>query len=136
MVETALAEAKDVLENEIASREELELATIKLVKAFGGLEYGIQKVHLETAIAFADNILALENNFEEADVQALKAANENGKIVYADLQATQEEVDVSVYEILDVLARLSKKADVESLESLIEAAKALPKDQSRARPRK
>ena len=128
LVETALAEAKDVLENEIASREELELATIKLVKAFGGLEYGVQKVHLETAIAFADNILALENNFEEADVQALKAANENGKIVYADLQATQEEVDVSVYEILDVLARLSKKADVESLESLIEAAKALPKD--------
>ena len=41
----ALAQAEAVLENESATQQEVTDATTALVNAFGGLEYGVQKVH-------------------------------------------------------------------------------------------
>lgn len=124
-VSAALAETKGVWQEEGASRAELEAVLLKLIQAYDGLEYGVQTVHLETVMDFVDQLLKLENNYEPEDIEALKAARENGRAVYDDPQASQEEADAAVYEILDVLARLSKAADVESLESLLEAAKGL-----------
>lgn len=122
----ALAQAKAVLENESATQEEVTNATTALVNAFGGLEYGVQKVHLKTAIEFSEKLMELANNYE--DVEALKAAVEAGKAVLEDTGATQEEADQAVYDILGELEKLAKKADVISLESLIEAAEELDSD--------
>ena len=122
----ALAEAEAVLSDTSATQKEITDATVALVNAIGNLEYGVQKVHLETAIEFAEKLLGLENNYE--DTKALKAALAEGKIVLANADATQEEADNATYAILDELAKLAKKADVASLESLIEAAEGLLSD--------
>lgn len=122
----ALAAAEAVLSDTSATQKEITDATVALVNAIGNLEYGVQKVHLETAIEFAEKLLELENNYE--DTKALKAALAEGKIVLANADATQEEADNATYAILDELAKLAKKADVDSLESLIEAAEGLLSD--------
>lgn len=119
----ALAAAEAVLADPDAAQEELTSATSALVKAVGSLEYGVQKLHLETAIEFAENILVLENNYDETD--DLKAAVAEGRKVLDDENAVQEEADEAAYAILDELAKLAKKADIKSLESLIEAAEGL-----------
>lgn len=123
-VETALEAAKEVREDVSASQEDQDAAMDSLLKAFGGLEYGIQKLHLETAIKAADAILEFAENYA-GDASALKAAVNAGNTVLKDAEATQEEVDNAAYTVLDELAKLAKKADVTSLESLIEAAKDL-----------
>ena len=125
-LEKALEEAKAVLDKEDASQKELTAATTVLMNTIGSLEYDVQKVHLETAIAFAEKLLVLENNYDNTD--ALKAAIAAGKAVLADDRATQAEADDAAYEILDELAKLAKKADVNSLESLIEAAESILSD--------
>lgn len=122
----ALEAAEAVLSDTSATQKEITDATVALVNAIGNLEYGVQKVHLETAIEFAEKLLELENNYE--DTKALKAALAEGKIVLANADATQEEADNAAYAILDELAKLAKKADVDSLESLIEAAEGLLSD--------
>ena len=122
----ALEAAEAVLSDTSATQKEITDATVALVNAIGNLEYGVQKVHLETAIEFAEKLLELENNYE--DTKALKAALAEGKIVLANADATQEEADNATYAILDELAKLAKKADVASLESLIEAAEGLLSD--------
>lgn len=122
-METALAGAKKVLSDKDAVSNEQDKALADLIAAYGKLEYGVQKLHLQTAIEAADAILALGNNYEEtAD---LAAAVEAGKIVLADADASQEEADNAAYTVLDELAKMAKKADIKSLESLIEAAKKL-----------
>lgn len=122
-VEEALAAAKAVLADNNASQADLDAASAALINAFGGLEYGVQKLHLATAIEAAEAVLALGENYEETT--ALAAAVEAGKEILADENASQEAVDAAAYAILDELFRMAKKADVTSLESLIEAAKDL-----------
>ena len=123
---SALDNAKAALDNADATQEELTDATVVLVNAIGGLEYGVQKVHLQTAIELTEQLLELANNYE--DTEALEAALAAGKNVLADADATQEEADNATYAILDELAKLAKTADVQSLESLVEAAEGLNTD--------
>lgn len=119
----ALGAAKEVLDRADASMEALGEANVALVKAIGGLEYGVQKLHLAVALGAAERILALGENYKETE--GLKAAAEAGRAVLEDEKASQEQADNAAYAILDELFKLSKKADIASLESLIEAAKTL-----------
>ena len=118
--------AKAVKADPDAAAEDMDAALSDLLAAFGGLEYGIQKLHLETAIQAAESILEKAKDYV-ADAAALEAAVEAGKTVLADADASQEEVNNAAYAILDELAKLAKKADLTSLESLVEAAKGLLK---------
>lgn len=122
-VEEALAAAKEVRTDSNASQEEIDAAQSALLKTFGGLEYGVQRLHLETAIEAAKAILALEDNY--AQIAELAEAVEAGETVLNETDAQQEEIDNAAYAILDELARLVKKADITSLESLVSAAKEL-----------
>lgn len=123
-VEDALEAAKKVSADSDASQAEMDEAMNRLLKAFGDLESGVQKLHLETAIKAAEAILALDINYEnEAD--ALKAAVGVGREILQREDASQAEADGAAYAVLDELAKLAKKADVSSLESLVEAAKEL-----------
>ncbi len=122
-VEEALAAAKDVAADENATQAEVDKALSDLIKAFGKLEYGVQKLHLEVAIEAAEAILAVGNDYE--DIEGLIAAVEAGKIVLADEEATQETVDNAAYAVLDQLFKMARKADLKSLETLLEASKGL-----------
>lgn len=119
----ALTFAKAVREKPTASQAELDEAVSRLIAAYGNLEYGVQKQHLETAITAAEAILALGENYE--DTSALAAVVEAGKEVLNNKGASQENADLAADAILNELFKLAKGADVQSLESLIEAAKGL-----------
>lgn len=118
-----LAKAEAVLDDSDASQAELTNATAALVKAIGTLTYGVQKLHLEVAIQAAEQILALGINYEETE--ALTAAVKAGREVLEDERASQEMADDAAYAVLDELFVMAKKADISSLESLIDAAKEL-----------
>lgn len=122
-LEAAVAEAKALLASGDAGQADFDAAVAKLVAALGNLEYGVQKLHLETAIKAAEAILALGADYEET--AGLAGAVETGKAVLADANASQEEVDHAALAILDELFQMAKKADLTSLESLIEAAEGL-----------
>lgn len=119
---TASIEAAKAINNDPnATQEEQDAALKALLEAFQNLEYAVQKLHLETALTAAQNLLALAKNYEEDAVSLAKAAAD-GQLILADENATQEAVDQAAYAVLDELAKLAKKADISSLESLIEAA--------------
>lgn len=122
----ALAAAAAVLADPSATQKEVTDVTIALVNAIGGLTYGVQTVHLETAVQCAEKLLKLANNYE--DTSALKAASADGKDLLANADASQEAVDDAAYTILDELAKLAEKADLISLKNLIETAEGLISD--------
>lgn len=122
--EAALAEAKAVQANADASQAEMDAAIAALIQAFGKLEYGVQKLHLETAITAAEAVLAQAKNYI-GDAQSLKTAVEEGKALLSDKTADQEQINEAAYAVLDELAKLAEKADVNSLKTLIDAAKNL-----------
>lgn len=122
-VEKAAEAAKAVMADENAMQADYDQAMTNLVAAFGNLEYGVQKLHLSTAIEAAEAILELSDNYESVD--ALRAAVEAGKAVLEDSNATQEEVNGAANAILDQLFALSEVADVTSLQSLVNASKDL-----------
>lgn len=123
-VSEALRTAREAAADPLASRKDLDLAMNTLIKAFGGLEYGSQRLHLKTALDAAKDILTLAGNYEE-EARALKAAVQAGETVLADPDASQSDIDQAAYAILDELAKLAKKADLASLESLIQSCIAL-----------
>lgn len=121
--EAALNAAKALLEDPNASDSALMTASNNLVKAQGGLEYAVQKLHLEIALQEAEALLALGNNYE--NTEDLEAAVEAGKKILLDNEATQKEVDSAANTILHEISRMAKTSDITSLERLIKEAKGL-----------
>lgn len=119
----ALENAKAVLANEEATRSEILNATLQMTEAIGGLEYGVQTIHLETAIEAANVLLENANNYTDADT--LRQAVADGQALLDDGGITQEEADAATNRILDEIARLQIKDDVTGLEDLIKAAEAI-----------
>ena len=119
----ALAQAKTVLDNERATAAEISQAVNTLVRAIAGLTDEVQKVHLETAIACAEEVIAAEN---ASEVKEVAAAVEKGKLVLDNAAATQEEVDAATNAILDALAAILANRTV--LDALIEAAENMVSD--------
>ena len=123
VMEAALNAAKALLEDPNASDSALMTASNNLVKAQGGLEYAVQKLHLEIALQEAEALLALGNNYE--NTEDLEAAVEAGKKILLDNEATQKEVDSAANTILHEISRMAKTSDITSLERLIKEAKGL-----------
>lgn len=117
----ALSEAKKVLERPQAKAAEADAAIAKLISAFGGLEYGVQKLHLETALEAAARIL--EQSDPYGDVTELTEAVKAGQAIMERETVSQEEVDEAAYRVLDELAKL--KLDKTFLKNLLEEAEIL-----------
>ena len=122
----ALTAAKEVLDDEDATLQEVNTATSDLMAAIGGLESAVQKVHLQTAIDSAEEIIAETANADT--VADLVAAVEAGKAVLESETATQAEVDEATNAILDALAALPVDGDMTALKELIAAAENLSND--------
>lgn len=124
-IEEALAAAKAVADDENATQAETDQALIDLLAAFSELTEA-QKVHLETILQAAEEILAQSENYQNAE--ALRAAVEAGRAVLAKESVTQEELDHAVYSVLQELSKMKKKADIVSLESVLAAAEEMLDD--------
>ena len=122
-LEDAVAAAKDVVAKADASQSEIDAAVNGIIDALGSLEYGVQTLHLETAIEAAEAILADPDNYVSVD--ALKAAVEAGKTVLANKEATQAEIDAAADAVLAELSALAENADRASLKKLADAAEKL-----------
>ena len=122
-LEDAVAAAKDVVAKADASQSEIDAAVNGIIDALGSLEYGVQTLHLETAIEAAEAILADADNYESVD--ALKAAADAGKAVLAKADASQSEIDAAADAVLAELSKLVENADRASLKKLADAAEKL-----------
>ena len=122
-LEDAVAAAKDVVAKADASQSEIDAAVNGIIDALGSLEYGVQTLHLETAIEAAEAILADADNYESVD--ALKAAADAGKAVLAKADATQAEIDAAADAVLAEMSKLAENADRASLKKLADAAEKL-----------
>ena len=122
-LEDAVAAAKDVVAKADASQSEIDAAVNGIIDALGNLEYGVQTLHLETAIEAAEAILADADNYESVD--ALKAAADAGKAVLAKADASQAEIDAAADAVLAEMSKLAENADRASLKKLADAAEKL-----------
>ena len=122
-LEDAVAAAKDVVAKADASQSEIDAAVNGIIEALGNLEYGVQTLHLETAIEAAEAILADADNYESVD--ALKAAADAGKAVLAKADASQSEIDAAADAVLAEMSKLVENADRASLKKLADAAEKL-----------
>ena len=127
-LEEALEAAKAVEANPDATRAQIDEAMANLVKAFGGLEYGVQKQHLQAAVEAAQAILAEEKNYDAESIAALSAIVEQAEAVLADPAATQDAVNQMAGDVIDAIVRVAFDEDLLSLESLIKAAESLNAD--------
>ena len=124
-LEKAIEAARAVAEDNTASRSEIDRAISDLVKAVGGLEYGVQKQHLQIAVDAAMDILDAASNYEEESLAALRAVIGNAQKVLADSAASQDEVNQAASDVIDAIVQVIKDADITSLESLLQAVEGL-----------
>lgn len=120
-LEAAIEAAKVVEADPQATRAQMDQAVADLVKAFGELEYGVQKQHLEAAIKAAEDILALAQDYDEESLAALEALMDQAGEMLTDTTATQDAVNQMVSDLIDAIVQVAKDEELVSLESLLEA---------------
>ncbi len=124
----ALEAAKVVAENPDATRAQIDEAMANLVKAFGGLEYGVQKQHLQAAVDAACAILEEEKNYDPESIAALKEIVGQAQEMLTDPSATQDAVNKMTSDVIDAIVQVAFDEDLLSLESLIQAVESLNAD--------
>ena len=124
--ETALAEAKAVLDNPNATQEQVNTAWDNLLEGIWalGLKQG-DKTMLELLIARADHMMDNADKYVEANWQQLVDALEAAKAVMADGDALQNDVDQAADALLNAILAQRFKADKSILEGLIGKAEAM-----------
>ena len=124
-LQAAIDAAKAVEANPDATQAQIDQAVADMVKAFGGLEYGVQKQHLEAAVKAAEDILNLEQDYDEESLEALKGLIDEAKAMLADSTAAQDAVNQMVSDLISAIVQVAPNEDLESLKSLIEAVEEL-----------
>ena len=125
VLQAAIDAAKAVEANPNATQAQIDQAVADMVKAFGGLEYGVQKQHLEAAVKAAEDILNLEQNYDEESLEVLKGLIDGAKAMLADSTATQDAVNQMVSDLINAIVQVAPDEELVSLESLIEAVEKL-----------
>lgn len=125
VLDKALNEAIALAEDENAKQSQMDEAIANLVIAFGGLEYGVQKQHLQAAVDAADEILANEADYEQGSLEHLKELVQQAKQMLGDLAVSQEEVNQMTSDLIDAIVSVGPSQEVLSLKRLLEAVESL-----------
>ena len=125
VLEEALEDAQNVWANKNATQNDVDNAYIALKDAINGLEVKqiINKAQLEEAMdmAYALNL----EEYTDASVSVLEEALEDAQNVWANKNATQNDVDNAYIALKDAINALVKKSvDFSELDAAIEKAKA------------
>lgn len=128
LLQAAIEAAKEVEANGDATQAEMDQAVADMVKAFGALEYGVQKQHLEAAVKAAEDILALEQEYDGESLGALKGLMDEAKEMLANAAATQDEVNQMVSSLIDAIVQVAPNEELASLGSLLGAVEKLDGD--------
>ena len=125
VLQAAIDHAKAVEADANATSAQIDEAIANLIAAFGNLEYGVQKQHLQAAVDAAQAILDAASDYEEESLAALRAIIEEARGVLENAEAKQEEVNQMAGDVIDALVLVIKDADLTSLEELIAAVESL-----------
>ena len=106
---SALAEAKEVYEDPIATQEEVTSAWKNLLNAMANMMLKPDKGLLEDLIAQAEGLN--EADYEAQSFAAMRTALAAAKEVLADENATEEEISTSVAALEDAMAKLTASTD-------------------------
>lgn len=118
---TALTNAKTVLDDENALQNEIDRAREELSLAKGQLVVAVvDKSQLKTAIDVADSYL--EEDFQPEGWPEFQAALQGAKEVYADDAATNKQVKNAIDELLGTMFKLVYRQDKTQLNTVIEYA--------------
>ena len=124
--ETALANAKVVLDNEKATQDEINAAWDALLEGIWGL--GLtqgDKTMLEQLIAKADSMVADQDKYVQDNWQTLVDALAAAKEVAADGDAMDEDIQPAAEALLNAILAQRFKADKSILEELIGEAEGM-----------
>lgn len=113
VLQTALMQAYVVIDNQIASQEEVDAALVALAEGIAQLEeLSIDKTELDTVVKQASE--REEEDYTEESWTIFAAALEKAIDVLGDDLASQEEVDAALVELTEGVAQL-KEAEKEQL---------------------
>lgn len=130
-VQTALEEAREVLNRSECTQEEADSAFLELMTAINLLESDVQKAGLGTAIERAEAILTgidaetAGESYTQESVEALRTALNEAKTVYNNPEAAQTEINSASTNLMTAVNNLLV-ADADSrLDILIQTAEEL-----------
>ena len=106
---SALATAQEVYEDELASQDEVNSAWMNLLNAMADLRLIPDKGLLEDLIAQAEALN--EADYEAQSFAVMRTALAAAKEVFADENATEDDVNSSVEALEDALAKLTASGD-------------------------
>lgn len=127
-VQTALDEARILLENPETTQAEADSAFLKLMTAINLLESDVQKVGLGAAIEGAKAILAEASALEDytpESVEAVRTALEAAEAVYAGTEATQTAINQAATDLMTAVNNLLVTETDNRLDILIQKAEEL-----------
>ena len=124
VMEEAIAAAAEVLANENALQAEIDEALNNLNAAKDQLELkAVDKSELEKMIALADEYAGKIGSYTPDSAEAFQAAYDAAKTVFADAEATQEEVDNAVAALQEAIDGLELAKEIST--AVLEYALAL-----------
>lgn len=135
-VETELNRAKQLLDNQDATQEQIDEAFLTLITSCNMLEYSAQKTGLDTVIKGAETILAdteTLSKYTAESVEAVRKALEAAKKVYDNAAADQGTINAAATELMTAVTCLLAKEDTR-LDILIQAAETLLKSEDQYTP--
>ena len=132
-VQTALDEARALLENPQVTQEEADDAFLKLMTAFNLLESDVQRVGLKAAIDGTETILADSETlaqYTQESVQAVRDALTYAESVYALSSADQTTVNAAATSLMNAVNSLLIEEKDTRLDILIRKAEELLKNKN------
>ena len=127
-VQTALDEARILLENPETTQAEADSAFLKLMTAINLLESDVQKAGLGAAIEGAKAILADASalaDYTPESVEAVPSALAEAEVVYADTEATQTAINQAATNLMTAVNNLLVTETDNRLDILIQKAEEL-----------
>ncbi len=110
-LEEALANAKEVLNQEGAYQAQIDAALNELESAFKGLTEPADKNDLEAEIAKAEALDADKDSYTADSWAALQTALANAETVLNDPDATQDDIEAAMEALKTAMDNLEKKTD-------------------------
>ena len=127
-VQTALDNAKTLLNNPEAAQEDVDSAFLELMTAINLLESDVQKAGLGAAIEGAKAILADASalaDYTPESVEAVRSALAEAEAVYADTEATQTAINQAAANLMTAVNNLLVTETDNRLDILIQKAEEL-----------
>ena len=128
-LQDAIDEAQAVLDNPAATQDEINNAIENLTEALNQL--ALDKSALAAAIAAGQAITedpAEAGKYTADSLSTLETALTAGEIVYANSNATAEQIAQATQAILDAINSLSRNVDKDDLQELVNQANAIDQD--------